>query len=44
MSPKSKRQKNGKLNAELGIKFIEKVMNDNIQGNYVWNNDVYSFY
>ena len=44
MPPKSKRQKNGKLNAYLGIKFMEKVMNNHIQGNYVCNNDVYSFY
>ena len=44
MPSKSKRQKNGKLNAYLGINFMEKVMNDHIQGNYVFNNDVYSFY
>ena len=44
MPRKSKRQKNGKLNADLGIKFIEKVTNNHIQGNYVCNNDVYSFY
>jgi hypothetical protein len=44
MPPKSKRQKNGKLNADLGIKFIEKVMNNHIQGNYVCNKEVYGFY
>ena len=41
MPPKSKRQKSGKLNASLGINFMEKVINDHIQGNYVCNNDGY---
>ena len=40
MPSKSKRQKNGKLNAYLGIKFMEKVMNNHIQGNYVYDEDV----
>ena len=44
MPRKSKLQKSGKLNASLGIKFMEKVMNNHIQGNYVCNKDVYSFY
>jgi hypothetical protein len=47
MPPQSKRQKNGKLNVSLRVNFMEKVMNDQIQGNYVFNNDqndVYSFY
>ena len=44
MPPKSKLQKSRKLNASLRINFMEKVMNDQIQGNYVCNNDVYSFY
>ena len=43
MPHKSKRQKSGKLNAYLGIKFMEKVTNDHIQGNYVYNKDVYGF-
>ena len=44
MPSKSKRQKSGKLNAYLGVNFMEKVMNNYVQGNYVCNNDVYSFY
>ena len=44
MPPKSKRQKSGKLNVSLRVNFMEKVMNDHIQGSYVCNNDVYSFY
>ena len=44
MPPKSKRQKNGKLNVSLRINFMEKIMNDHIQGNYVFNNDVNRFY
>ena len=44
MPHKSKRQKNGKLNVSLRVNFMEKVMNNHIQGNYVFNNDVYSFY
>ena len=44
MPHKSKRQKNGKLNVSLRVNFMEKVMNNHIQGNYIFNNDVYSFY
>ena len=40
MSRKSKLQKSGKLNAYLGIKYMEKVMNNHIQGNYVYDEDV----
>ena len=43
MPSKSKRQKSGKLNVSLRVNFMEKVMNNYIQGNYVCNNDVYSF-
>ena len=44
MPHKSKLQKSRKLNASLRVNFMEKVMNDHIQGNYVFNKDVYSFY
>ena len=44
MPSKSKRQKNDKLNAYLGINFMEKVTNNHFQGNYVYDEDVYSFY
>ena len=44
MPPKSKLQKSRKLNASLRVNFMEKVMNDHIQGNYVFNNDVYRFF
>ena len=40
MPPKSKRQKSNKLNASLRINFMEKVMNNHIQGNYVYDEDV----
>ena len=44
MPHKSKRQKNGKLNVSLRVNFMEKVMNNHIQGNYVYDEDLYSFY
>ena len=44
MPPKSKRQKSGKLNVSLRVNFMEKVMNNHVQGNYVFNHDVYIFY
>ena len=44
MPHKSKLQKSRKLNSSLRVNFMEKVMNDHIQGNYVYDEDVYSFY
>jgi len=44
MPPKSKRQKSGTLNHLLRRQSMEKIRNEHIQGNYVCNNDVYSFY
>ena len=40
MPSKSERQKSGKLNVSLRVNFMEKVMNDHIQGNYVYDEDV----
>ena len=44
MPRQSKRQKSGKLNVSLRVNFVEKVMNNHIQGNYAYDEDVYSFY
>ena len=44
MPRKSKSQKSNKLNASLRTNFMEKVMNEHIQGNNVCNNDLYGFY
>ena len=40
MPHKSKRQKSGKLNVSLRVNFMEKVMNNHIQGKYVYDEDV----
>ena len=44
MPRKSKLQKSGKLNHLLRRQSMKKIRNDHIQGNYVYNKDVYGFY
>ena len=44
MPPKSKYQKSRILIASLGRESMNKIRNEHILGNYVFNNDVYRFY
>ena len=44
MPRKNKNRKTSELNPSLGRESLKKIRNDKIQGTYLFNKDVYSFY